>query len=465
MLDKIIDFTTYLLTKKRGVMVDVGTNKEAQAALLEHLMHTYEDHEYAIVGKDHMEYGDFVALDAKDMRKVKLWVFLDADSNLRSWDKPATQRLSRMTSRGKKFIFFTNKYDVWSSPKNHAYILAKCEAFKEGAGYIRQRYCNLHAMLNGMLRPTAGVRVEIWDEYKAHIHDNIVDVDILELMFEEENEHSPFGPSGLAQLAKCPGSHYIEEEYERSNGAAMLGTLWHGSAEIHLLNKTRPHPDTPIAPYVDLCLNEMQSGRWWGVEQTFHAKSIHEDLWGTPDFAYIDAEKKELGIIDYKNGAYPVKAEWNTQLIAYAVMIMEHSNFSPERIKFTIMQNGRDPQTWVAEAGRDGMPVFIREHFTMHIKSIINTVIQAEKDPKAFLNHRECYSPFCTARHLHKAVRKKIKEAEDAQYDKREAESAQGKKDKEQSRGANSKQSTNVQLEHRSHICDSASEDEQGHTI
>ena len=409
---KIMDYTRHLLSKRRGVLMYAPSH---EAEVIEDFALEYED-QHCIVGQDFMSYKEFASVDTKEFKNIRLFIFLNADKHMKSWAQAATQRLSRMSDRGKRFVFMVNK-NPWENPYTHAYLLAKCKAFTS-APEMRIRYCPVQVNPTGVLRLVDAMRFELKHDYMCCVRDFVVHEGTLEKLFGEDEEHSPLGPSGLALLEKCPGSYYLEEDYETPEGAAMLGTVWHAEAENCLKRGLVSPEASPVTPYVDACQKLMVSDARWGIEETLNCETLHVDFWGTADFWAYNKATDTLHIIDYKNGSYPVKAEWNTQLIAYAVLVMETYHIDPKRIEFTVAQRGKDLDTWVMDSGHNKMPVFLRWHLYSHIQNIIDCVLAAEKKPEAHLSHTDCFSPFCKARHLHKAARKKAaEEAENAETD------------------------------------------------
>jgi hypothetical protein len=80
------------------------------------------------------------------------------------------------------------------------------------------------------------------------------------------------------------------------------------------------------------------------IEQRVAApRSLHRNVWGTPDVYLLDRQAGALHVWDYKYGHKPVSAYRNWQLIAYAACILEahgisFGEFLTWRFTFTIHQ-------------------------------------------------------------------------------------------------------------------------------
>ena len=156
--------------------------------------------------------------------------------------------------------------------------------------------------------------------------------------------HSPLGGSGASRWMKCPGSvshsrGIIDEESDH----AAVGTAAHALAEHCLrfnleawssIGVAMPNGvkvDKPMADAVQMYLDfvRREFGSTIGspnayIEHRFYCPSVHKLFFGATDFAYVDGAKRELVVIDYKNGAgIVVEAKRNPQGMYYAVGMLE----------------------------------------------------------------------------------------------------------------------------------------------
>ena len=381
MLDKYIDYTLYLLKNRRGIILT------AQCEILLDAVKC----EYNAL--DVSDYKAFVELDAKELKKYNLFIFRDAFKNLNKWSKKATQRLSRIPTRAKRFVF-CGTYD--KPVLETCYILSKCT--ERSVANLKTRFCEAEPQHDGSLKYSAYTMQERLAELQELLLDHTVDLAVLEAKFKDEEEHSRFGPSGLAHLSKCPGSLWIEEPFKRCEGAAMLGSMWHDRAERLLKTVEDVSQHAPIADYVNRA-RHMMVGCMNGIEEWHEDKKVHPEFSGTCDFYAYDPVNKWLYVMDYKNGKFPVKAENNTQLKAYACLIADKHKFKPKAVALAIAQRGRGIDIWDVDE-RDVLTKWRKE-----LKDIIGRALEAEKDPYEHLNHKECWSSFCPARDIHKRAR------------------------------------------------------------
>jgi len=176
-----------------------------------------------------------------------------------------------------------------------------------------------------------------------------------------ERAHSKLGASSADRWINCPGSVRLSEKCPKPKDSdyAAEGTFAHELCE-HVLKekisredlKNITHFKGKIIPkemfdhvflYVDhvrALRKEIGPGADYLMEQKFHLKHIHEDLFGTSDFT-IREEFGRLIVIDFKYGAgVTVEAEDNTQMIQYA--LGAHERFDKEygftHVRLTIIQ-------------------------------------------------------------------------------------------------------------------------------
>ena len=211
----------------------------------------------------------------------------------------------------------------------------------------------------------------------------------------ETSDHSGIGPSSLARLEKCPGSFYFKDNNEAENGAAVIGTLHHETAE-RLINNSRLAISPILKNSIDGYTREARLLKkrlgMHGVEDSLKAPQIHADFRGTVDFWAYDYIKGDLFVLDYKNGKWPVDAHGNRQLQAYALLVCEAKNIKPQNIHTVIWQRDkRKSASYTAcefkKAAND-------------IKHIIELVEQAKEDPKKWLG-ADCNDRFCPAKDFH----------------------------------------------------------------
>lgn len=394
------DYAMYLLTQRRGIFIRECTNQKS-------LFKRFREEYNPLFVKNYAEYTE---MDTKELKKYNLFVFMDAAANLKSWKQKAVQKLSRQKTRAKRFVFMMDS--------NHrpaadlVYMLSKC--LDEPVGDLRLRYCEVETAHDGSLRFRKDLDRRVYELYYRE-QDHLVSYPILIDRFtNDEDEHSRFGPSGLAQLAKCPGSLWLDEPYERSTGAADLGTTWHIEAENALNDLQRVARWAPIYHYVEFCIDTISEGVQWGIETPLKDESIHKEFWGTCDFYAWNEKTKTLTICDYKNGKFPVEAEQNVQLKAYAVLVANHLNVKPKKFELVIAQRGKYLNYWYVD-GR------VLNRWRKDIKEIIHNALAAEKEPTKHLNHKECFSAFCPARAIHKEERQKYAKERRAENELAEA--------------------------------------------
>jgi hypothetical protein len=74
-----------------------------------------------------------------------------------------------------------------------------------------------------------------------------------------------------------------------------------------------------------------------GVEEPFDLSWLHEGMFGSNDFYRYKHETKTLTVYDYKHGrGVIVEAEWNPQLMLYAVGALKNIS---DRLKTPLFDN------------------------------------------------------------------------------------------------------------------------------
>lgn len=148
---------------------------------------------------------------------------------------------------------------------------------------------------------------------------------------EKATGHSIVSPSGLARVILCPGS--IAEELDApikpSSKAAETGTRLHDIV-AGVLERSRPIPTLEFdqSIWVDDAINFFHTLKNGSPEQSEVYIEQGGDLSafnlpmlkGTADVTI--KSKDSIRIIDWKFGFKEVKATWNPQLIAYALMML-----------------------------------------------------------------------------------------------------------------------------------------------
>lgn len=165
--------------------------------------------------------------------------------------------------------------------------------------------------------------------------------------------HSKVGASSMYRWANCPGSvrlcatvpnvssKYAEEGTEAHDLAAYLlrGEMFGG--RMHTF-KGKPVSDDmagAVQVYVDHVRSLYNPSDTLLVEQGFHLKKIHSDLYGTADAVVWKPYSRHLHVVDYKHGAgVPVEVKGNPQLKYYALGALLESGFNAREVTVHIVQ-------------------------------------------------------------------------------------------------------------------------------
>lgn len=160
-------------------------------------------------------------------------------------------------------------------------------------------------------------------------------------------EHSKLGASSYYRWAACPGSIAACAGIESvSSVYAAEGTRAHTVA-AEFLNGVSAAVEDEAADFmdaVDVYVNHIQELRSWGpsfeaVEQKFHLKDYHPELYGTADYVAYYSKSKTLRVVDYKHGAgIPVEVERSSQLMYYGLGALHVNKFPIDKIILTIVQ-------------------------------------------------------------------------------------------------------------------------------
>lgn len=160
-------------------------------------------------------------------------------------------------------------------------------------------------------------------------------------MIETPAGHSPLGASGASRWMKCPGSVSLSRGHsDEESEHAALGTAAHELA-AHCLTEdldawmmigspTGGHiVDKDMADAVQVYLDYIRNHHVAQahnsyIEHRFHRPGLHKFFYGTTDFAFIDGNKRELTVVDYKHGiGVVVEAPNNPQLMYYAAGMVD----------------------------------------------------------------------------------------------------------------------------------------------
>lgn len=135
--------------------------------------------------------------------------------------------------------------------------------------------------------------------------------------------HTRISPSKLARIIACPGSLQLAEQLAgqlppEPTAAADEGTKLHALAEEALANANIDGPFEHSDPLVHWAVNQVldvaRENR--GVISTECRVHMGNGVSGTTDAVLYSSNS--VHIFDYKFGSWPVKAEENPQLLAYA---------------------------------------------------------------------------------------------------------------------------------------------------
>jgi len=157
--------------------------------------------------------------------------------------------------------------------------------------------------------------------------------------------HSKLGASKYYQWKACPGSVRLSEGItESSSELAAEGTRANELAEAILTSKAATADDGDMLDNVRVYTDYINSLRamkpsFEAVEQKFHLKDYHPDLYGTADYVCYFSRVKTLHVVDLKFGrGIPVEAKGNLQLMYYGLGALSQIKTPIDKIVLTIVQ-------------------------------------------------------------------------------------------------------------------------------
>jgi CRISPR/Cas system-associated exonuclease Cas4 (RecB family) len=160
-------------------------------------------------------------------------------------------------------------------------------------------------------------------------------------------EHASLPPSGTNRWFNCPGSIRLGRgKKSKETAAGIEGTLAHKYASDILLEEDKlssiptKNMREAVERYVEFVWNlEDSYGDEFGyiVEKKIDLTHLGGDVWGTADYASWEVGK-DLYVIDYKNGLVTVEAKDNTQLLTYALGVLEKIGYNFRHVYIVIAQ-------------------------------------------------------------------------------------------------------------------------------
>lgn len=171
----------------------------------------------------------------------------------------------------------------------------------------------------------------------------------------KKNDHAFLAPSASIRWINCPPSARLEEKYDdgKTNIYAIEGIMAHEFAELlfkyklgeidilsfEKLTKNRytKEQEKNAQNYVDYVFKIANSNNI-KVEYKINLENYIPEGFGTTDCVLVDNEN--LHIIDFKYGKYRVDSQYNTQLMIYALGVLDTYKLSnkPKNIILHIYQ-------------------------------------------------------------------------------------------------------------------------------
>lgn len=156
--------------------------------------------------------------------------------------------------------------------------------------------------------------------------------------------HSRIGASSMSRWSKCPASVRLSKDMPNiSSSYAEEGTRAHELAEKILRGEKVNFSDCDdeMVEAVMTYANFIHSLKWTKllIEERFHLKELHPDLFGTSDAVLYFEEEKLLMVVDYKHGkGLAVEAENNPQLMYYALGALMKTKLPCSHVEMVIVQ-------------------------------------------------------------------------------------------------------------------------------
>lgn len=160
-------------------------------------------------------------------------------------------------------------------------------------------------------------------------------------------KHASLPPSGTERWFNCPGSIRLSKGMKSVDTVAGLeGTLAHEYASEILLEEAVVN-DIPtknmrdaVGRYTEFIQNleDGYEGEFdYMVEGKIDLTHLGGDIWGTLDYASWQFDK-DLYVVDYKNGLVTIEVKNNTQLLTYALGLLEEIGYDFRYIYIVIAQ-------------------------------------------------------------------------------------------------------------------------------
>ena len=174
------------------------------------------------------------------------------------------------------------------------------------------------------------------------------------------SDHTSFPASSSHRWLNCPFSITKGNELPdpESSIYALAGTAAHSLGEYCIKKKKNPKKfigksitiektkievteemSEAVNVYVKYCLKRSKGKKLFGVESKNYIAETEKRVGGTADFWVADGETLE--IIDYKNGVLEVDPHGNSQLVIYALALLDSNKIlqkTIDKIRLTIVQ-------------------------------------------------------------------------------------------------------------------------------
>jgi hypothetical protein len=212
------------------------------------------------------------------------------------------------------------------------------------------------------------------------------------------SDHAVFNFSASARGLECPASWLIAADMpvkDISGEAASEGTKVHKTIEYHIkhgIPSSAVKEDHGYAEALELFLGFIeQLGPTRPNMEAYRSPSEmkvgfqeRDDAYGTLDYAHIPANTDHIWtIVDYKNGAWPVAAYDNKQMLSYAAALVDTINlghtvqFKPRWFRLVIVQ----PNSFEDSATPIKQWMAPLEYVTEHKTKMLAAIERAHQDP------------------------------------------------------------------------------------